>query len=443
MAEEGNVTLFKQLYSKLAEALSVGTPNAAPGQNYIALCNPGILLDPRLAVATEVPAQQTWASLLDTVPAANWVYTPTNMSVASIYEQILADKELPLIELSSAQRELLERERAVIMDEEGEPTRRFLAYRRYQARYLSALTAYETARATMANTGAPIPPETVEALNEAREDWLTFGFKGQVEAAQATVANLEALNPNTWWRLLRNRYENARGTLSFEPTTTYPDYSWLVGEEGWTRFTFTQEDVVRQATSSAVGGGGGVSASWGLWRVSGSAEYSRETRTSSSDTTGISISLELMRATIARNWLDPLVFRAHTWRIARGMSLDGRLISRGSFVPGEEGDGLMPLLPTGVIVARNVVINAQFSHEDQTIVQEALRTEASVGWGPFAISGHYNQSHSSDVAHGSASATAISNPSPQILGYFCDVLPLCPSPLPELPWPATFEEAAA
>ncbi|HKG04507.1 MAG TPA: hypothetical protein VKB03_15115 [Conexibacter sp.] len=443
MADEGNVTLFKQLYSKLAEALSVGTPNAAPGQNYIALCNPGILLDPRLNVAREAPAQQIWASLLDNVPYANWVYTPTNMSVARVYEQILADKEVPLIELSKAQQELLARERAVIMEEEGEPTRRFLAYRRYQALYLRALTAFATAQTTMANTGTPIPPEATEALNEAREDWNTFGFKGQVEAAQATVANLEALNPNTWWRALRNQYENTRGTLPFEPTTTYPDYSWFIGEEGWTRFTFTQEDVVRQSTSSAVGGGGGVSANWGLWRVSGSAEYSRETKASSSDTTGISISLDLMRATITRNWLDPLVFRAHTWRIARGTSLDGRLISRGTFIPGEEGGALMPLLPTGVIVARNVVINAQFSHEDQTIVQEALRTEASVGWGPFAISGHYNQSSRSDVSHGNVSATGISNPSPQILGFFCDVLPLCPSPLPELPWPATFEEAAA
>jgi hypothetical protein len=435
MADEGNVTLFKQLYSKLAEALSVGTPQAAPGQNYISLCNPGILIDPRFDLGRNVNDQQTWATLLDNVPAPNWVYTPTNTAIASLYEQILDGKELPLIELTASQKAQLRAAQEVVMDARYEPTGRYRAFLRYEAEYQTALTAYSTAKATSANTGRQIPPNLLAALNRARANWNTFGFKGQVETAQSTIANLEALNPNPWWEALRNRYVNAAAGNPFEPSTTYPGYEWFNGNEGWTEFTFTQEDVTRQSTSSAVGGGGGVSASWGLWKVSGSAEYSKETRTSSSDTTGISISMDMMRATILRPWLDPLVFRAHTWQWGQGATLHGQQISKGAFVAGEERAGLMPLLPTGIIVARNLVIEGQFSHEDQTIVQEALRTEASVGWGPFAISGHYSQSNGSAVSHGNVEATGISNPHPQILGFFCDVLPLCPSPDQSLPWP--------
>ncbi|HEV7774769.1 MAG TPA: hypothetical protein VGO48_15920 [Conexibacter sp.] len=437
MADEGNVTLFKQLYSKLAEALSVGTPNAAPGQNYISLCNPGILLDPRLDLARNVNDQATWSGILDNVPEPNWVYTATNTSIASIYEQILEGKELPSIELTRTQQAQLRAAQEVVMNDRFEPTPRYNAYVRYEAEYQTALTAYATAQVDSANTGRPIPPATLNALNRARANWNTFGFRGQIETARATIANLEALNPNPWWEALRNRFMNAAAGRTFEPSTTYPEYGWFIGEAGWTEFTFTQEDVTRQETSSAVGGGGGVSAGWGLWRVSGSAEYSKETRTSSSDTTGISISMDLMRATIQRPWIDPLVFRAHTWRWGQGAVLHGDQISNGAFVPGEERAGLMPLLPTGVIVARNLVIEGQFSHEDQTIVQEALRTEMSVGWGPFSISGHYNQSRGSAVSHGNVEATGMSNPDPQILGFFCDVLPLCPSPDPSLPWPAT------
>lgn len=437
MADEGNVTLFKQLYSKLAEALSVGTPNAAPGQNYISLCNPGILLDPEFRLARNVNDQATWSEILDNVPEPNWVYTPTNTTISSIYEQILDGKELPSIELTRTQQAQLRAAQDVVMNDRFEPTPKYNAYVRYEAAYLSALTAYATAQADSANTGRPIAPTLLNALNQARANWSTFGFKGQIETARATIANLEALNPNPWWEALRNRFVNAAAGNPFEPSTTYPDYSWFSGDAGWTEFTFTQEDVTRQETSSAVSGGGGVEAGWGLWRVSGSAEYSRETRASSSDTTGISISMDLMRATIRRAWLDPLVFRAHTWRWGEGATLHGDLISNGAFVPGEERAGLMPLLPTGVIVARNVKIEGQFSHEDQTIVEEALTTEASVGWGPFAISGHYSQSRGSAVSHGSVEATGISNPSPQIIGFFCDVLPLCPSPDPSLPWPAT------
>ena len=437
MADEGNLTLFKQLYSKLAEVLSVGTPNAAPGQNYIALCNPGILLDPRLDVVRNVNDRRTWSTILDTVPEPNWVYTSTATGIASIYEQVLQGKELPSIELTRAQQEQLRAAQAVLIEERGEPTARFNAYMRWEAPYQTALTAYANAQANSANDGRPVAPELLNRLNQARANWNTFGFKGAVENARATVANLEALNPNAWWEALRNRFENAAAGIGFEPSATYPGYEWFNGEAGWTHFTFTQEDVVRQATASAVTAGGGVRAGWGLWSVSASADYRQGTRTSSSDTTGISISMDLMRATIMRPWIDPLVFRAHTWRWGEGATLHGQQISNGAFTPGGEREGLMPLLPTGVIVARNVRIDAHFSHEDQTTIEEALKTEASVGWGPFAISGHYNQERSSTVSHGNAEATGISNADPQILGFFCDVLPLCPSPDPSLPWPAT------
>lgn len=434
MADDPNLTLFKQLYSKIAEALSVGTPTAVPGQNYISLCNPGILLDPALRIERE-PGQHTWATLLDNVPNPNWVYTPTNTPIASIYEQILRGKELPRIELTRAQQEQLRAAQEVVMTRDGDESPKFRAYLRYQGLYQTALTAFMTAQTTAANGGEQVRPEVQAALNQARANWNTFGFKGQVEGAQATITNLLQLEPNTWWAQLENAFENAKAGKTYEPSTTYPGYEWFIGERGWTRFTFTQEDVTKQATSHAVEGGGGVKAGWGLWSVAAESSYREGTRTSSSDTTGIQISMELIRATILRPWLEPLVFRAHTWRLGEASPLHGSLISKGTFEPGEANAGLMPLLPTGILVARNVQIGAQFSHEDQTTVERALSTSASVGWGPFAIQGHYNQSESSSLSHGSATATTVSNPDPQLLGFFCDVLPLCPSPDPTLPWP--------
>lgn len=436
MADDPNVTLFKQLYSKIAEALSVGTPTAVPGQNYLALCNPGILLDPAMRIERE-PGQHTWATLLDNVPNPNWVYTPTNQPISRIYEQILRGKELPKIELTRAQQEQLTAAQEVVMTREGEETPKFKAYIRYQGNYQTALTGFMTAQTTAANSGESVRPELQTALNQARANWNTFGFKAQVEGAQATITNLLQLNPDTWWAQLENEFENAKAGKNFEPSTTYPGYEWFNGQRGWTRFTFTQEDVTRQATSSSVEGGGGVKAGWGLWSVSAEASYREATRTSASDTTGIQISMDVMRATIMRPWLEPLVFRAHTWRLSKASPLYGSVISKGTFIPGEAKAGAMPLLPTGILVARNVQIGAQFSHQDQTTVERALSASASVGWGPFAIQGHYGQREESSLSHGSATGTTISNADPQILAFFCDVLPLCPSPDPSLPWPAT------
>lgn len=434
MADEANLTLFKQLYSKLAEALSGGTSNAAPGQNYISLCNPGILIDPSLRLESDV-GQQIWSRVLDGVPRPNWVYAPTDVQISDVYEQILQGKELPDIELTRTQQAQLAAAQAVVMDASYEPAPRYEAYMRYQALYHTALARYGTAQTESANTGRLVPAELLNALNQARSNWNTFGFKGHIETARATIANLEALNPNAWWEALRDRFENAAAGKPFKPSTTYPVYSSFSGETGWAQFSFTQQDVTRQSTSSAVSGGGGVRAGWSLWSVSGSADDTEGTDTRASDATGISISMDLMQATIMRPWLDPLVFRAHTWRFGEGATLYGDQISNGAFVAGEARAGLMPLLPTGIIVARNVKIEGQFSHEDQTRVAEALSSGLSVGWGPFAISGHYNQSRESAVSHGNVEATRLSNASPQILGFFCDVLPLCPSPDPTLPWP--------
>jgi hypothetical protein len=440
MAEDTNEVLFKKLYSKLAAALSVGTPQAVPGQNYLALCNPGILLDPELKAESEGVAERTWSALLDNIPEPNWVYTPTNTQISSVFKGVLEGKELANVGLTAEQKTKLEAARAIVMTEE-QPSKKFKAYQAYRKKYQEAQTAYQSAVATAANSGKEPPAELLENLNEARSEWSTFGFREEVEAANATIANLQQLDPNTWWKRLENAYANATvtaGKSEFELSNTYPDYASLVGEKGWTGFTFNEEEAVKQTSASAVEAGGGVEGGWGLWRVSAEAGYGKKSKSSSSDATALSISLELMRATIMRPWLDPLVFRAHSWRFSKSSNLYGKLISKGSFVPGGSGEeeGLLPMLPTGIVVARNVKIEGKFSHEDQSTVEKELKGGGSVGWGPFAIQGHYSQSESSSISHGSMTATSVANADPQIIGFFCDVLPLSPSPDQTLPWPS-------
>ena len=438
MADETNVVLLEKLYSKLADALAVGTPSAMPGQNYLALCNPGILLEPTLDL-TRVANQATWSAILDNIPEPNWVYAPTNSATADAYKDVLEGKELPIVELTDKQKEQLENAREVLFDVEGEPSIRYRRYVEYESKYYTALTAYLTARATSANTGASMPPGVEGALNRTSGEWNTFGHRAEVENAQATINNLQQLNPNRWWKALEDRYSNntVEGPSGkFHPVTTYPGYPSFMGETGWTSFSFNQADVANQANSSAVSAGGGVSASWGLWRVSASANYSKETSYSSSNATNMVVSMEMMRATLLRPWLDPLVFRAQAWRFSQAM-FPNQLISSGTFIPGQmPANTLMPLLPTGVLIARNVSISGTFSHEDQTKIAEAAGGETSVGWGPFAISGHYNQSSSSDVSHASTTNTSIANQDAQIIGFFCDVLPMSPNPDPRLHWPS-------
>ena len=140
-----------------------------------------------------------------------------------------------------------------------------------------------------------------------------------------------------------------------------------------------------------------------------------------------------MRASIARRWLDPLVFRAHSWRFKDA----SEVISNGgsTVAPGQAGpEALMPLLPTGVLVARNLRLKSNFSHEDMERVEEELKVSGSIGWGPFSLGGSYAETNKSLTEHSSVSEGAIETKETQVIGFFCDALPLCPSPNPQL-WP--------
>jgi hypothetical protein len=437
MAESTDINIYKKLYSKLADSLSVNSESPVAGQNYLALCAPGILLEAELEAEKEGPGQQIWSGLLDPVMNLNWIYTPKNISVGSVYSRILNGKELPVVELNAAQKQQLASARAVVMQPNSrKPTPTYEAFIEYESVYLEKLFEYEKCRADFNNGGTPIPAKVQEDLKRAGRQWSTFGARGEIEGAMATIENLQGLNPNTWWEELTRAYNAAKvnvGGAEFAASHTYPAYPRLVGDDGWVEFKFAGADMTHQANSKSVEAGGGAEGSWGLFSVSASANFRENVNHESSTASGLSISVDLMRASIIRPWLDPLVFRAHTWRWGATSPLAGTMISKGAVAPGpEEAD--MPLLPTGVLVARNLEIAGSFSSSEQETVEKAIETSASVGWGPFSISGHYSQDEKSAYAKASVSASGMAQPAPQIIGYFCDVLPLCPSPDPSLPW---------
>jgi hypothetical protein len=437
MAESGDILLIKKLYSKFAQTLSIGSAEAGPGENYLTLCSPGIMLEPKLAAEDGKVGQETWSRVLDQAPKLNWIYATKGSIVSEIYSEVLKSKELPQIELTPSQEKELEDARAII-EEKGEPTRKFLAFRKYGNAYRNLMVKLQSARLGLAQSGEPIPFGLEEEVNEARSEWSTFGARAEVEAAQATVNNLLQLNPNTWWMELENAYkaQALQGHGSYEPSYTYPSYPALIGDEGWTTFKFSEEEMHKQESLSVTEAGGGVSAGWGLLNISASGEYKDDTESHYMQSSGFSLTAEIKRGIIIRPWLNPAVFQAHTWRFAKGRGT-GEAVSTGASapVPGQP-EGRMPLLPTGVLIARNVRIAAKFSEEEQELVEKAIKASASVGWGPFSISGHYNHNTKEGFERGVHNAGELAFAGAQIIGFLADPLPLCPSPDQSLPWPS-------
>jgi hypothetical protein len=150
-----------------------------------------------------------------------------------------------------------------------------------------------------------------------------------------------------------------------------------------------------------------------------------------------SITMEVLRVNIDRPWLDALIFRSQIWRWSHNAPLGSKLISDGPRSPNSIAtDTLMPYLPTGILVSRNVRIAGNFDNTDTAFHSEHVSAGASVSWGPFAVGGHYVEDHKGNKFDSTVNESGISIPGYQIIGWYCEVLPKSPDPdLVTYKWP--------
>jgi hypothetical protein len=411
--------LFTQLYSKLTEVMGTAGPHAEPGQDYLALQAPGIPVNVKAEPeGKNVNQNAAWSAVLNKVPRLNWVYTPSGLLASDVYKDIVENHRYAKVELTETEKKELEEAQKLYKATRDE-------YKRYAGAYRVVLAQYENARATAENTGEEMPHHFTEELNEARAEWATEGHKAEHERAGAVIEQLQQNDPATWWNTLAERLRNARLEAKsgpFWPASTYPEYPFLIGEEGWAQFSFKQKDFEHQEESSLVKAGGSLGFE-GIFSLG--AEYSDEHKQWSTNSTDIELTAELKRAEILRPWFDGNVLRAHTWTFAGPM--EGSTVSQGNVFPAAKEDTLMPLLPTGILLARNVVLKADFSSEDEKFMHEKLAAKGDLGWGPFSISASYLEEEEKRSFTSHLSEGELKIEGQQLIGFFCDVVPLCPS----------------
>ncbi len=155
----------------------------------------------------------------------------------------------------------------------------------------------------------------------------------------------------------------------------------------------------------------------GLFARKGGQSWSREAV--SKTTEKLSVSFKFMRVEIRRRWLDPSLFSLAGW------AMPGRpknALSNGALTA---NPGLLPVIPTSMIVVRDVKISAQWSHEDKSMIQEGVAGE-EVAFGPFPLGGLYKQRGLQKQLKSQFDGTTITVPGLQILGFICSLVPACP-----------------
>jgi hypothetical protein len=175
----------------------------------------------------------------------------------------------------------------------------------------------------------------------------------------------------------------------------------------------------------------------GLWSVGG--DYSSEQNRTyfKLDVSGYTIDMELARVSIDRPWMDSAALKSRAWKWLDSSPYFGQVISDGGdAASGVTPKGVMPFMPTGVLLARNVTLAGTWSADLKTTYDSHTTAGGSVGWGPFSFGGRTDLRESTSYVKANAAGNTISFSSPQILGFFVEVLPKSPDPDPRYKFPS-------
>ncbi len=426
---EIDARLQVQLYSKLATALSVEDVAAHASGSVLSVMIPGLYVQPHLD-PHDTRTQYVIANALNATMACSWTFKPGVGSVSDVYKSILDGKETPLVHLSPEQLHDLDDALAYLFLPDGDPTEAYRDYQSYQLDYAAALDSYEAAKATEDNGGPKVPPKLAKTVERASRAWSARGHKGDVERALAMIEALEGLEPELWWARLGERYRAATRSYDldscYQYVTANPPYEQWFQEFGWSDFRFDLTDYAGQDRSGGAGTTpcecrcgpdveaagfrdvAALSASWG-----------------EAPPAGFSLTCRLRRIQIVRPWMDPTVLFGRAWRWSPASVSYGTVISTGGDLAGAVvPTGVLPVLPTTAILARDVVIRW-----DATSSTSPFQIPAGeIGFGPFRLS---RASGATSDEH------VITMPDPQLIGFIATLIPRCPNPEPTLPWPLT------
>lgn len=428
-----NAVLYEKLYSKLAVALGVGTRDGAYmiGESLLSIYNPGQYLPVGLDPIGNPEDDQEISQIFDTAPMFDFTYVPVTLRVSDAYKSILSYKVFPIADLSPAERKKLDDARKSYAALEGPCDEAMYAY-------LDACDAYDEAEASYKNKSGPPPSRSLKAkVDSALQKWIAAG-KVQQETNLAIIQQLEGRDGSAFWQGLDEKYaKNQRkltSGLEFPAVSLSPKYNSWFKAEGWTKFKFDQTDMDNQSTSTALGVAGALDGKFGIITISGSGNYQDDQSYTKIDQTDLSFECELMRVTVNRPWMNPLIFGSRAWKFDEAAP-SAKYSTGGSIKNVIKPTGVFVTVPTTVILARNVKIIGKFQSTIEEQMKREIAANASLGIGPFTISGRVSYKDTSHQIKGTIAGNTIEAKDVQIIAAISQVLPELPNPDTNLPWP--------
>jgi len=435
-----NNKLIMNLYSALQEALFLG--DGFPQGRFIAFMQPGQFVSGKLGQVSNTDDMAIQADLADVLLDTTFVnqYADSNYSgsaelpgsVSHVYYDIMEHSALPQKELPPATLAQINQ----LLTWLKANTENYQAYQKLYTKVDDALSEEKHKPAPNNDLIKQLTSQKLAAL----KNWQVFGQKNTYENNQSQLLYLTSESPVNFWMNLRDQMETSKESApnlgDYYPVYFEPSIAEWSNDGAWTGFQqlVSESDVYQY--SKETGWGGGLSVGWGLWSFGGGASGSTSYSFSSTDATSINVKFEYLRVRINRNkWMSPDVFGYHfwTWNNAFG----GSNISDGGSLttnPPLRPVGRMPVLPEYLILVRNLELTGTFSQQDIETYSRHMQVSTSFGFGPFSVSGSYQESENRVSVKATFDGVTIKIPQPQIIAREGIFIPQCPNPNPGLSW---------
>jgi hypothetical protein len=380
-----------------------------------------------------------------------------------VYELILTHTALRRPEIKI---EGIAEAKAATINPDGTPTEKYQTYMRYEQEYDEK--SKQITRAESDDEKLELGQEQDKIL----EAWTLSGHKKEIGEyldkinADAAISDASGI---TWRldmlagyrRLMSGPFGGQRFSTIRPKSSLVPGVKSWQGNAGWTSWKFSKNESWKgsretydaKTRSYKISGGG-----W-FWRSSGNYTKSESEKSEKrvEKVSNLEISFDLRRAVIDRPWLDQrLLFEPGfwTWLKPEGVSSDAPipLVSKGDKAgsPIDNKDAAyatykipIPIVPSEVIVARNLKLKATVSKSDYSMLETASKSNWSGGgsggflfWRVGASASGSDESILKKIDDlGDKVSFELSTPGPVAIGFISNVVPQLPSPRTGALWP--------
>ncbi len=407
-----------------------GTPNSSTPRDVnkaattMYMCYPGIpinpstldgMLDPSNPRGSIASLEYFSAMMVNSISdIEKYAYAPTTSTVTGAYGSVLRAANATAGDFNRDELERYEEARSILFTKKpslfrGKPpveddSEAYVQFKEKRQQYQNAVIAFNAMKLSL-DLSNPVDQRTwmlygtqlQSNIDNAWAEW-NAAYKTDIESALAILGS--TLRNGIGKEIARadQLFTSAPipsvlpGGAPWYPVYTFPSRWWSMDAPGWTTLTVSAKKSYDhlERHSRSFSAGGGFSA--GLFSYGGSYGSTTDYGEEQHSTSNLDMSMEVALVELHRPWMVTDWMKSDTWYM---QGKRAGAISSGS-VKGNTNHMVIPTVPNRLIVARNVVLKADWGQTTSDYFTRHVQTKQSFGWGPFKVNGQYEQNDHSE-----------------------------------------------